>query len=81
MVTGAGGMLGQDAVEAIARRRHAVYDLTRAELDVTDTAAVEDAIDEIRALGGRQFDPHLVELFLALVSEDLPAEMVHTANL
>jgi dTDP-4-dehydrorhamnose reductase len=48
MVTGAGGMLGQDAVEAIARRRHAVYDLTRAELDVTDTAAVEDAIDEIR---------------------------------
>ena len=48
LVTGAGGMLGQDAVEAIARRRHAVYGLTRAELDVTDTAAVEDAIGDIR---------------------------------
>jgi HD-GYP domain-containing protein (c-di-GMP phosphodiesterase class II) len=43
--------------------------------------AVEDALDEIRALSGSQFDPRLVELFLALVGEELPAEMVHPAHL
>ena len=31
--------------------------------------AVEDALDEIRALSGSQFDPGLVELFLGLVAD------------
>jgi dTDP-4-dehydrorhamnose reductase len=40
-------MLGQDAVEAIAARGHSVAGLTRAELDITDTAAVDDAIADL----------------------------------
>jgi HD-GYP domain-containing protein (c-di-GMP phosphodiesterase class II) len=44
--------------------------------------AVEDALDEIRALSGSQFDPRLVELFLALVAEQpSPSELVHQAHL
>ena len=58
-----------------------VFDALVSERPYKAAWAVEDAIDEIRALSGRQFDPHLVELFLVLVSEELPAEMVHTANL
>jgi dTDP-4-dehydrorhamnose reductase len=41
-------MLGQDLVPALAQRRWSVIGLSRAELDITDAAAVEDAIDEIR---------------------------------
>ena len=48
LVTGAGGMLGQDAVAAIAGRGHSVFGLARAELDITDAAAVEDAVAELR---------------------------------
>jgi dTDP-4-dehydrorhamnose reductase len=48
LVAGAGGMLGQDAVEAIAARDHAVIGLARSELDITDAAAVEDALAELR---------------------------------
>jgi len=48
MVTGAGGMLGGDAVEAIAARGHAVFGLARSELDITDAAAIEHAIAELR---------------------------------
>lgn len=48
VVTGAGGMLGGDTVEALTRRRHRVFGLTRSELDITDSAAVEDAIAELR---------------------------------
>jgi dTDP-4-dehydrorhamnose reductase len=48
LITGAGGMLGQDAAEAISARGHAVAALTRSELDITDTAAVEDAIVALR---------------------------------
>ena len=48
LVSGAGGMLGQDAVAAIAGRGHSVFGLARAELDITDAASVEDAIDELR---------------------------------
>lgn len=48
LITGAGGMLGRDTVEAFAARGHAVAGLTRSELDITDTAAVEDAIAEVR---------------------------------
>ena len=43
--------------------------------------AVEDALDEIRALSGRQFDPRLVELFLAVVAErPQPAGLVREAH-
>jgi dTDP-4-dehydrorhamnose reductase len=48
LITGAGGMLGQDAVAAVAARGHTVIGLTRAELDITDAHAVEDAIAELR---------------------------------
>ena len=41
-------MLGRDAVEAVAARRHSVIDLPRQELDITDAAEVEDAIAELR---------------------------------
>ena len=47
LVTGAGGMLGHDAVEAFAARGHDVYGLTRAELDITRSGEVEDAVAEI----------------------------------
>jgi dTDP-4-dehydrorhamnose reductase len=48
LVTGAGGMLGQDAVAAIAARGHSVFGLARTELDVTDAAAVEDVVAQLR---------------------------------
>jgi dTDP-4-dehydrorhamnose reductase len=41
-------MLGQDAVAALAARGHSVFGLARAELDITDAAAVEDTIAELR---------------------------------
>ena len=43
--------------------------------------AVEDALDEIRALSGTQFDPGLVELFLGLVANESAPEMVQRAHL
>lgn len=48
LVTGAGGMLGRDMVEALAARRHEAIGFTRAELDITRAAEVEDAIAEVR---------------------------------
>lgn len=48
LVTGAAGMLGRDAAEAIAARRHTVVGLSRAELDITDPHAVEDALAGLR---------------------------------
>jgi dTDP-4-dehydrorhamnose reductase len=44
LVTGAGGMLGQDVVRAARASGHEVVALTRAELDVADVAVVEAAI-------------------------------------
>jgi dTDP-4-dehydrorhamnose reductase len=41
LVTGAGGMLGHDVLRAGERAGHEFVGLTRAELDVTDPAAVE----------------------------------------
>jgi len=43
LVTGAGGMLGRDLVDALAARE--VDGLTHADLDITDSAAVEKATD------------------------------------
>ena len=48
LVTGAAGMLGQDLVPTLVDRGWSVAGLSRAELDITDTAAVEDAIAEVR---------------------------------
>jgi dTDP-4-dehydrorhamnose reductase len=46
-VTGAGGMLGQDLLRAGDRAGHELVGLTRAELDVTDQAAVEEMIARV----------------------------------
>lgn len=48
LVTGAGGMLGRDVVEMLVRRGHETIGLTRAELDITDSALVEEVIAEVR---------------------------------
>ncbi len=44
LVTGAGGMLGTDLVAALSARGEPVIGMDRASLDVTDAAAVTDAI-------------------------------------
>ena len=44
LVTGAGGMLGTDLVAALSSRGEPVIGMDRASLDVTDAAAVTDAI-------------------------------------
>jgi dTDP-4-dehydrorhamnose reductase len=41
-------MLGRDTVDAVAARGHSVIGLPRQELDITDAAAVEEAIAELR---------------------------------
>jgi len=48
LVTGAGGMLGTDLVAALTSRGEPVTGLDRARLDVTDAAAVTDAIARCR---------------------------------
>jgi len=48
LVTGAGGMLGRDLVAALAG--HEVVALTRAELDITDVAAVRAAVAEVEVV-------------------------------
>lgn len=48
LVAGAGGMLGQDAVEACAARGHEVVVLGRAELDITDPRSVELVLQSAR---------------------------------
>lgn len=47
LVAGAGGMLGRDVSEALLARGHTPFALGRAELDITDSRAVEAAIAEI----------------------------------
>jgi dTDP-4-dehydrorhamnose reductase len=48
IVTGAGGMLGRDLVEACLAREHEVLGLIHADLDITDPRAVEAAIEHHR---------------------------------
>ena len=45
LLTGAAGMLGRDVARAAARGGHELVELTRADLDVGDAAAVEAALD------------------------------------
>jgi HD-GYP domain-containing protein (c-di-GMP phosphodiesterase class II) len=58
-----------------------VFDALVSERPYKSAWAIEDALDEIRALSGCQFDPQLVQLFVALARDELPAEMVHSAHL
>lgn len=51
LVTGAGGMLGQDVMRAAARAGHEPTGLSRAELDVTDDDAVARALGSHRPEG------------------------------
>jgi dTDP-4-dehydrorhamnose reductase len=44
LVTGAGGMLGQDVVRAARHANHEVDEATRLDLDVTDSEAVDRAV-------------------------------------
>lgn len=48
LVTGAGGMLAQAVLPALARAGHTVTACTRAQLDVTDLAAVRTAVANAR---------------------------------
>jgi dTDP-4-dehydrorhamnose reductase len=48
LITGAGGMLGHDVREAAARGGHEPVTLARAELDITDAAAVRAAVTAAR---------------------------------
>ncbi|MBV8668646.1 MAG: sugar nucleotide-binding protein, partial [Candidatus Eremiobacteraeota bacterium] len=48
-ITGAAGMLGQDLVAAARSAGHEGLGLPRAELDITDRAAVDDALGAARA--------------------------------
>jgi len=47
VVTGAGGMLGQDLVDACVGRSQEVFALNRAELDITDEVACEEVMAEL----------------------------------
>ncbi len=46
LITGAAGMLGQDVVAAAAAAGHEVLARSRAELDITDAAAVRRALTD-----------------------------------
>jgi len=48
MVTGAGGMLGRDVVEALITRGHEVAALGHAELDITDGPRVDEVVGRLR---------------------------------
>lgn len=47
VVAGAGGMLGQDLVDACVGRSQEVFALNRAELDITDEVACEEVMAEL----------------------------------
>jgi dTDP-4-dehydrorhamnose reductase len=48
LITGAAGMLGRDVAAAAGRSGHDVVALTRAQLDIADRTAVQNAIADVR---------------------------------
>jgi dTDP-4-dehydrorhamnose reductase len=48
LVAGAAGMLGQDVVGAAERRGHAVTGTTHEEMDITDPAAIDEVVADVR---------------------------------
>jgi dTDP-4-dehydrorhamnose reductase len=48
LITGAGGMVGTDLRDELLRRGESVVATSRADLDVTDAAAVSSMVDEVR---------------------------------
>jgi dTDP-4-dehydrorhamnose reductase len=48
LVTGAGGMLGHDVLRAAQRAGRDAEGLARAELDITDAAAIEEVLERLR---------------------------------
>ena len=48
LVAGAGGMLGQDLVDACVTRGHEVFALARSDLDITDAALCEEVLADVR---------------------------------
>jgi dTDP-4-dehydrorhamnose reductase len=48
LITGAGGMLGQDTAAAAERRGHEIVALPRAELDITSRYSVDDVVKNAR---------------------------------
>ena len=48
LVTGAGGMLGHDVLRAAQRAGRDAEGLARAELDITDEAAIEEVLERLR---------------------------------
>ncbi len=49
LITGAGGMLGQDLTGAVQAAGHEAIALSRAELDIADAAAVDVALGDVAA--------------------------------
>jgi dTDP-4-dehydrorhamnose reductase len=52
LVTGAAGMLARDVERAATRAGHEIVELTRAELDITDAAAVQLAVEAALSAAG-----------------------------
>ncbi len=75
LVTGSGGMLGTDLVAALTSRGEPVTGIDRANLDVTDAAAVTDAITRYHRAdeAKREITEHLQRLHRHLIKEGRPA--------
>ena len=72
LITGAGGMLGTDLCDELARRGEQTVALSRSELDVTDPAAVRAAI--------REHAPSIIVNAAAYTKVDLAETEEHAAN-
>lgn len=72
LITGAGGMLGTDLCDELARRGEQVIALSRSELDVTDPAAVCAAV--------REHVPSIIVNAAAYTKVDLAETEEHAAN-
>lgn len=73
MVTGAGGMLGNDLADRLASQGYDVVAVTRGHLDITDRKRVLET--------ARQIDPHIIVNCAAYTKVDDCEANVETANL